>query len=1079
MSSSGGRGSARDRLVRELRAAKRARGITAAELARLAGVSESTVSNTLNGRTNPSQGTLDQLAGALGIQARELHALRDRAVPLVRRLEDYLQATDRAAREHPYPGVVPGVIPPLAAIYVRQDAVRITGAPRDGIEARRAADDVLDGSHNCVVMAGPGGGKSSLLRSRLAAAVGRWQDDRGGSLLPVIVSAGALADMPIARALAEAVSADLSSFGLVGSLNETFFDTPPQPGAMWWVMIDDLDEVADPVARRRVLRMVSAIPSDRFRFTVATRPLPAGELDVLGDVARYELMPFAAGELATVAQGWFRALGMPDPAQAAAGFAAALRSAQVADLARVPLMISMLCQLHALEPHRPLPSGRTEVYERFVGLLHERQYPAGPVTAPLASGVQRFGLSAVAHAEVTVTRLKEIVSALAAQRRAGSQRPALAIVESLPEAAKAPTVPPADWQQFLASMLRRSGLLAERGGDFYFLHQTLLEFLAACHLTRNPDAAAATLHGIFHNPDLLDLIDGAEQPYLNPPEEDPSYLGFVIDLAQRHAPALLAPHLERLASAEAGLFSNELIVDLARLGTQLPAGVGEAARRQLLRAADDQSVADHVRLNAALALGRAGDHRAFDVLSALARDSAERGHVRRQALDGVLETPVPRVFGLLADLIGDSTLDSHSRQGAVAGLVKLFREQAADVLQPLASDSGAPAVLRAPALWGLGQLGTPEATRLLADLIADSGEELELRSAAVMSLRDGNTLAAVVENPELPKACRDAAVDPLVKLRDPRSINVLFTLIKSSMLDSWRRVDYLKALASFSGDPRACQLLCSLMHHPEVGPSTLVRLLIHDCVDVTPVRDALYTIANDQRLGIWLRLEAATGLAVQAGVLRHTVEPRRPLAKVSQYRLPWDDGLEWDFPWTKARQAGRMRDARGVDLLFRFATDRGQPGTVRLWAAYGLAMAHDVRTASVLLLLILHSAEMTTLEHWDFPEELVDALESLGEYADDDDLMRMEASHADDPRVPIVAAYARAVGAVRQLENDDPVRADDIRYDALAVLRHRVCQALIDYVQPPKEMGDGLISDAEAITRIVARTQTDGKQNLF
>ncbi|MFJ6141750.1 hypothetical protein [Kitasatospora sp. NPDC092286] len=90
---------------------------------------------------------------------------------------------------------------------------------------------------------------------------------------------------------------------------------------------------------------------------MATRPLPGGELDNIGfRPPRYDLEPFSPDEVHRVAWGWFHAFELAEPNRVATRFTQALARSRLSDLARIPLMISMLCQLHAIRPGRPLPA---------------------------------------------------------------------------------------------------------------------------------------------------------------------------------------------------------------------------------------------------------------------------------------------------------------------------------------------------------------------------------------------------------------------------------------------------------------------------------------------------------------------------------------------------------------------------------------------------------------------------------------------------------------------------------------------------------------------------------------------------
>lgn len=263
-----------------------------------------------------------------------------------------IAAAQLIARDHPYPGVIPGTMPPLASVYLHQKATPLTDVASDDVDEEEiedmavdartgplvgagsgplAAEEALFGGQTCLVFAGPGGGKSSLLRTRLAAGVERWLSGNVDARVPVLVSASALTDLPLAQALATAVNTDLAAYGLIEELPPGFFADRPQSRAGWLILVDGLDEVADSRARQRVLNKLAAVStrehSALYRFIVATRPLPDGELDLLDKgvpqhhvVPRYELKPFDPEDLKGVAISWFRALGLPDPGQTADQF---------------------------------------------------------------------------------------------------------------------------------------------------------------------------------------------------------------------------------------------------------------------------------------------------------------------------------------------------------------------------------------------------------------------------------------------------------------------------------------------------------------------------------------------------------------------------------------------------------------------------------------------------------------------------------------------------------------------------------------------------------------------------------------
>jgi len=155
---------------------------------------------------------LDELSSAITDLARDqalLPAAITAAVGAERRvlelgpgLRAYIDAAMRAANEHPYPGIVPGLTPPpLTAVYLHQQA-RSFLAAGDG-EATADIPDVDDGpaeslltcTADCILVGGPGAGKSSLLRTALISLTRRWQSGQPGPAeLPVQVIASDLVD---------------------------------------------------------------------------------------------------------------------------------------------------------------------------------------------------------------------------------------------------------------------------------------------------------------------------------------------------------------------------------------------------------------------------------------------------------------------------------------------------------------------------------------------------------------------------------------------------------------------------------------------------------------------------------------------------------------------------------------------------------------------------------------------------------------------------------------------------------------------------------------------------------------------
>ncbi|MCT9112821.1 DUF4297 domain-containing protein [Streptomyces mirabilis] len=496
----------------------------------------------MGGRLGPRwQALMTQLDVPEAVLRKRLtpQKLRDVALRLTRPdLADYVRASRLAAQTHPYPEAGQAGVPSLSSVYVPQRLHRV--ASENGRQHDSPPDqspgDVADASAFlgrapvCLVLAGPGGGKSSLLRAVQADSAERWLAREDQRLLGVTVPATALLGSPLPSALAAAATTQLAAFALQRTLSAEFFLNRPAPGACWLVLVDGLDEITDRDDRQNLLRTLAnfaAGPDPVYRFVVATRPLPGKDLRVLGhDVPRYQLVPFSRSELSSAAQRVLDGLGVPDSREAAGRFVRVLDDAHLTGFARTPLMATMLCQLYAAHPGQSLPATRGALYARFTDLLHHRMSGRGlsGVRSQAEAALARFGPTAVSRAHDLLDQLPDTIDSLAYGHRSGGIRSWVGALAALDSARRPRAVPEDDWNGFLASVLGRSGLLTRSGDGFAFLHQTLQEYCAARHLARTPSV---------HARELARLLDPWEEDWGTTPWGAPldtaSYIGFLID----------------------------------------------------------------------------------------------------------------------------------------------------------------------------------------------------------------------------------------------------------------------------------------------------------------------------------------------------------------------------------------------------------------------------------------------------------------------------------------------------------------------------------------------------------------------
>jgi HEAT repeat protein len=873
----------------------------------------------------------------------------ERAAKGERRLASYLAAARNAAVEHPYDGVLPGSAPLLSAVYLRQRVMgshelaaddterarpRLIGvgtrkvnyaveggtrpAARGGPEPRSAVDAVLADPRTSVILAGPGGGKSSLLRTLLAVGVERWDAGHDATALPVLVHASALADHGLPQGLATAVGAHLRAYGLVEDLPAQFFRTAPRPGARWLVLVDGLDEVTDPTKRRSVLRLIAArmdAHDNPYTFVIASRPLDGADLALLGaKVPRYDLLAFGRTELSEVFTRWFRAHGLPEPEVRARLFGEQLARSSLVELARVPLMTAMLCQLYAASPDGPLPESRGEIYRRFVAMLHQHQYRAG---APQYGGVEGFP-GGVGHAEQTLKHLPELIAYLAAQRHAGSTVPAVAIVRSQTEGACPKGTDAGVWDRFLDTALRRSGLLVPRAGDLDFLHPTFEEYLSACHVVAT--GGVGVLRAVFDHPQRR--APHFLRRYWGPPVADPSDVGFLLDaLSDEDWVTAVTLHLRRLIAG--GLEGCRYLGTLVQLGTALPA--------EVLREASA-------------------------ALHAQALDSGHSPHDYQQAVDALADL---RDRDTLLALLLDTTVGAGKRALAGAALTELGDRRGADAMDALHASLVGSA--ETDTVWlrfgrALNTLGDPHGTdillglaRIYADVSYDN-RRIGLDAAHALAQsgdpRAADVFAAQARQTTDPK-WRIAALTALAQLGDPRGIARIHRLAtRKKSID----VAAATALAQL-GDSRAPDLL----HTAALD----VRL---DGADRLAAAVTLGRLGDPRGSSALHALTTSPSIKADYGT--HTrSEAAKALAELGDERgVPLLHELATDHLNTlePARVLAGLGDPRGADLLHAAALSPGHSGEERLEAAKALARLDDPRGADDLHAIALDP----TVEPW-------------------------------------------------------------------------------------------------------------------
>ncbi|MFJ9823270.1 NACHT domain-containing protein [Streptomyces sp. NPDC101160] len=791
----------------------------------------------------------------------------------------------------------------------------------------------------------------------------------------MLIRAGVLVGAPLlAPALAHAVTEEYGPFGLREALTEDFFRCPPRPGARWLVMVDGLDEVPDRTARLSLLDRLAreAGQTDTpYRFLVATRPLPSGELDRLPRTAdHFTLEPFTDDDVRTYAHKRLHAL--PDADRHVRAFLSGLRRTRLEELARIPLMTAMLCHLYEADTDRPLPDGRAGVFRSFVELLYEENVHKGVSdlhdqaihTLVSLYQIPEDRRTVEKAAEYTREHLPVLLDHLAHERISGNRAPATAILTAHPHARRPDKVKPPLWDALLASLLRSCGLLAGQGGDVEFLHRTLLEYHAARHATRDPQARTLLFDRLFPARRLRDKLRragrrGSGVKPLDPLGLEPSYLGFLLD-------ALLAsekPLARATLRAMEDLFGTAEITGYHLLKAQLQVGSNlprPKAAQWLTAFANSPAVDDRSRVEAAWDLAELEGHLddGARLLTRLAGDRALQPDHRSWAAEILAGLEGHETAGatLLLRLIEDLAPDPYSILGAARALARLdsHGHLGVQLLTECAMDPGTEDTLRCMAAHWLAELdGHRESGAALLLDLAQYGSVTAARYLSEMDERhreDGVGLltAFAGDSTATPDDRAKAAVALAgVAGYQDRAARLLTELARESLPGSHSHLTAAERLAEVDTEA-AAELILPVVAGRSLHPSNrlrALRILARSTTHQSEAARPLGDLAADRTTEVHYRTDAAAALA--------EVDGHREEAVVLLLGIARDGGVQvWDRI-TAASKLAKFGEERSAELLSAFAADPTAPSDARALAARSLATLDGHRAAGLRLLAAL------------------------------------------------------------------------------------------------------------------------------
>ncbi len=361
--------------------------------------------------------------------------------------------------------------------------------------------------HNRVVMlADPGLGKSWLIRTethRLAtAALAQADGDLAGLIIPIPLRCDQLAaaegpDLPTRAA------SHLAAQGLLAERSRGPMTGLIRAGRAV-LLLDALDELTNEEAG--VVRSLISSWADQARTRaqcVITSRIAGYTGPPLPGAAEVELQPFTTEDVKQVIGAW----GLPPAAErellGRAGDPA------VAAMARVPLLLAMLCALAAAQPAgRELPATRGELYERMLRwfLTGAHRGADDPATTPLT--------------DLEVEGLLQLLAPVAytfAARPGGwtDLMPSGDLLRAIRESGPAFTDLGRPATQVLLDLSAGAGILVPdrdptdgRSPRYLFLHRTFTEYLTARHLATlpAPDWLAIVTQHQWFDPDWQAVV---------------------------------------------------------------------------------------------------------------------------------------------------------------------------------------------------------------------------------------------------------------------------------------------------------------------------------------------------------------------------------------------------------------------------------------------------------------------------------------------------------------------------------------------------------------------------------------------
>jgi HEAT repeat protein len=367
-----------------------------------------------------------------------------------------------------------------------------------GAGSERPWEEIRDSSHQIVVLSDPGLGKSRLIRRetiRLASEALDALDEGRTPIIPVPVRADRLVRTSL-ESLDLVAMRSVAEFGWLAERSLTRFAEQVAAGDAF-LLIDGLDEIPDDNARQAVRAALATWSNQsRDRRWIVTSRIAGYAGSLTSTAVEVELQTFTPSQVEAYVRAWDLA-GATERR-----LLTALQDPAVAGMARIPLLLTMLCSLASdTRVGEELPRTRKSLYERMLLWFLNRPH--------------RGGRPSTHNPEMMLTVLAGVAFDFA--NRAGGWVDLMRsddLVRTILEQPEFPNLHvPAD--DLVEKLSIDYGLLVMEGDSshgrtarYLFVHRTFAEFLACRHLATLDEQRrwAVVEHHLWFDPEWTQVL---------------------------------------------------------------------------------------------------------------------------------------------------------------------------------------------------------------------------------------------------------------------------------------------------------------------------------------------------------------------------------------------------------------------------------------------------------------------------------------------------------------------------------------------------------------------------------------------